>query len=112
MYRYLLFPIFLAGLLVLEPVVGQQVEPLILVGIGKGEKHIEQLTHLYAINDQIVNTVAKTGSLVLDRAFGSATARTKEIDSLKEIFKRPKDARLLGSWCHLRQRMWVFLRRK
>ena len=48
---------------------GQEIEPLVLVGVGKGQKQMEQLIHLYAIDPKIVDTVAKVGTADLDRAF-------------------------------------------
>jgi hypothetical protein len=55
---------------------GQEVEPPVLVGVGKGQNQMEQLSHLYAINAKIVDIAAKIGTPVLCRAFVVATTHT------------------------------------
>lgn len=75
MKRYRLLLVFLiSAALMSDHAAAQEIEPPVLVGIGKGnQKEMEQLSHLYAIDVRVVYAAAKIGTPVLSRAFVSAT---------------------------------------
>jgi hypothetical protein len=67
-YRLLLV-LLIGAALTSDRATGQEIEPPVLIGVGKGQKQMEQLIHLYAIDAKIVNTAAKIGTPDLGRAF-------------------------------------------
>jgi hypothetical protein len=81
----LLLVFLIAGGVFSDRVAGQQIEPPVLVGVGTGQKRMEQLSHLYAIDAKIVSTVAKIGTPILGRAFVLATTRTTCCDPAMQV---------------------------